>query len=70
MDSEESKENNFLDLPNTELGSALNRIVLRIMDNPLFFDNEELVKNLKDLKESLQFKEFVIKKKLQKIIEY
>ena len=70
MDSEESKENNFLDLPNTELGSALNRIVLRIMDNPLFFDNEELVKNLKNLKESLQFKEFVIKKKLQKIIEY
>jgi len=70
LDSEESKENNFLDLPNTELGSALNRIVLRIMDNPLFFDNEELVKNLKDLKESLQFKEFVIKKKLQKIIEY
>lgn len=27
LDSEESKENNFLDLPNTELGSALTRIV-------------------------------------------
>lgn len=40
------------------------------MENPEFFDNKELVMNLKNLKESLQFKEILNKKKSQKIIEY
>lgn len=40
------------------------------MENPEFFENEQLVQDLKNLKESLLFKELLNKKRLQKIIEY